>query len=157
VRFSADVAYLAPGATLPCVETAEIERKSALPVSADPLAPAVTPVQSPRIGDVDAFGDLTGVGETPTVSWTAPSVGTPTAYVVEVSRLDAAGGVTSATPVLRHTTAQLKVTVPPGILVAGATYFARVTALVSTVPITAPYRGASVLSRASALTGTFTR
>jgi hypothetical protein len=43
------------------------------------------------------------------------------------------------------------------VLEAGATYFARITALVSTAPIAAPYRGASVLAQASALTGTFTR
>jgi len=59
--------------------------------------------------------------------------------------------------VLRYVTSRLHVALPPGILEAGATYFARITALVNSAPITAPFRGTNVFSRASTLTGTFTR
>jgi hypothetical protein len=157
VTLAADVSYLAPGASVPWLEPSEIERRDALPVAPGPFVPVVTPVTSPRIGGADAFEDRTGVGASPILSWSAPSVGAPTGYLVEVCRLDAVGGATSRTPILRYATARQKVTIPPGVLEAGATYFARITAIVSTAPITAPFRGASVSARASALTGTFSR
>lgn len=157
VRFAAEVSYLATGATLPWRETSVIERRDALPANTGPFAPAVTPVGSPQIGGASAFDDRAGVGETPVLSWTAPFAGTPTGYLVEVYRLGAAGAVTTRTSVLRYATARLTVTLPPGLLETGATYFARITALVSTAPISAPYRGASVLAQASTLTGTFSR
>jgi hypothetical protein len=157
VRFAAEVSYLATGATLPWRETSVVERRDALPANTGPFAPAVTPVGSPQIGGASAFDDRAGVGETPVLSWSAPSVGTPTGYVVEVYRLDAAGSATSRTLALRYGTSRQAVTIPPGILQSGATYFARITALVSTAPITAPYRGASLMAQASTLTGTFSR
>jgi hypothetical protein len=157
VSLSADVTYLAPGATMPWWESSVIERRDALPVTGGPLVPTVTPVLNPRLGGADAFQDLTGVGETPTLSWSATSIGLPTGYLVEVSRLDVAGGATSRTILLRYATNRQAITIPPGVLQSGATYFARITALVSSAPITAPYRGASVLARASTLTGTFSR
>jgi len=157
VSFSADVAYVAPGATTPWLERSEIETRTALPVAAGPFTPAVTPVGSPQIGGASALEDRVGVGESPTISWSAPSVGTPTGYLVEVSRLDVKDGATISTPVLRYATARLHVALPPGMLEAGATYFARITALVNSAPITAPFRGTNVFSRASTLTGTFTR
>jgi hypothetical protein len=157
VRLSAEVSYLAPGAARPWLERSEIEAREPLPARAGPFAPAVTPVLLPRIGSADAHQDLVGVGETPTISWSPPSVGIPTGYLVEVSRLDVAGGATSRTTLLRYGTSRQVVTIPPGILQTGTTYFARITAIVSTAPVTAPYRGASVHARASTLTGTFGR
>jgi hypothetical protein len=157
VSLAAEVSYLAPGASRPWIESSEIERRDALPASAGAFAPAVTPATAPQIGGVDAFQDRMGVGETPVLSWSAPSKGSPTGYVVEVCRLDAKGGATTRTSVLRYNTPRHSIRLPPGVLEAGATYFARITALVSTAPIAAPYREASVLAQASALTGTFTR
>ena len=63
-----------------------------------------------------AFADQAGVGETPVLSWTPPSVGTPTGYLVEVFRLEAAGAGTTRTPVLRYATAHVTVILPPGLL-----------------------------------------
>jgi hypothetical protein len=157
VSFSAEVSYLAPGANRPWIESSGIERRDPLPAPAGAFAPAVTPAMAPQIGGVDAFQDRTGVGETPVLSWSAPSKGSPTGYVVEVCRLDAKAGATTSTAVLRFNTPRQSIRIPPGVLEAGRTYFARITALVSTAPIAVPYRGSSVLSQASVLTGTFAR
>jgi len=49
------------------------------------------------------------------------------------------------------------VTVPPGILVSGQSYFARITAEGAGFPGATPLRAAHVATRATVLTGLFTR
>ncbi|MCE9571872.1 MAG: hypothetical protein K8W52_01830 [Deltaproteobacteria bacterium] len=74
----------------PGVETAlpaNVEvNTSELPSAEHPVVPLVSPPRAPRIAQRDLFTDQTGVGLTPTLSWTAPAVGTPTAYIIQVLR-----------------------------------------------------------------------
>jgi hypothetical protein len=154
-RFAVSVSYLAPGASVPLVEESVVERRDPVPAAAS-LDPAVGPPRSPKVNDLDAFADQASVGVTPTFSWLAPAVGSPTTYVVEVYRLGAEGAATVSTPVLRYFTKGTSITVPPRILEAGATYFARIEARVTLVAHdTAPLRTSDAGSVASALTGTF--
>jgi hypothetical protein len=157
VAFEAGVTYLAPGASQPWLEPSGIDRRDALPAAAGPSGPSLTPVRSPRIDGADAFEDHAGVAETPTLSWEVPAVGAPTAYRVEVARLDASGEATVPAVVLRYATVRTRVTLPPGVLEAGKAYFARIVAIASSAPATAPYRQATLRSQAAALTGVFSR
>jgi hypothetical protein len=156
VTFAVQVGYLLPGATSALVEVAEIGRRDPLPVEPGPILPAVSPVVSVRIEGSDAFADGAGVGETPTLSWSPPAVGDPTAYLVEVYRLGATGGATTRSKVLRYATRGTQVAIPPGVLERGGTYYASVTAVVGAVPYEiAPFGWETVGARARALTGTF--
>ena len=155
-RFVAQVSYLQAGATEPLLERAGLTGRDPLPVASGPVVPAMTPVLSPQLNGADAFQDATGVGVSPTLSWSAPSTGTPTAYVVEVAMLGTRGTATTSSTVLRYATSATQVTVPPGLLATGQTYYARITAESSTVPYSvAPFRSANAYSRATTLTGTF--
>jgi len=155
-RFGAQVQYLVPGATTPFVDVAGVEQRSPLPLVDAPLVPAIGPVLELRIHGSDALQDHTGVTGTPTLSWSAPSTGQPTAYLVEVFRLLERAGATTSSLVLRYTTSNTAVTLPPNVLQGGGLYYAKVTAEVSGVPYdTAPFRTANVFARATSLTGTF--
>ena len=156
VRFSAPVTYLADGAESPLFETAEIEQRDPLPTPGGAIVPAISPVVSIQINGGDAFLDNSGVTTTPTFLWSPPEVGQPTAYVIEVFSLVAAGQSTSSSLVLRYSTRSSRISIPPGILTAGGSYYAKVTAEVSAIPYdTAPFRTANVFARATSLTGTF--
>src|SRR5262249_18328743 len=61
----------------------------------DPVVPVVGPVADLHVGGQDLDTARTGVGTTPTISWTAPALGTPTSYeihVFEVGRSGVLGG-----------------------------------------------------------------
>jgi hypothetical protein len=78
--------------------------------------------------------------------------------VIEVYKLGTSGGATTSSLALRYVTraATVTVTVPPGVLEVGGTYYAKITAEVSTVPYAlAPFRRANVYARATVLSGTF--
>ncbi|HTT71008.1 MAG TPA: hypothetical protein VMG32_07260 [Anaeromyxobacteraceae bacterium] len=163
VTFTALVSYTAAGATSALAEPVVIGRRE--PTSPSPttsLAPTLTPVESPTLtpaGGTAAslFSALTGVGLTPTLAWSAPSTGSPSSYAVDLFALAAVGGATVATPVLTYLTSSTSVTLPPGVLASGNTYFARITA--RTIPgdpfATAPLRRLDTAAFASALTATF--
>jgi hypothetical protein len=166
VDFTATATYVGPGspAPTPLSVPVSVGQRDALP-TASALRPALSPVQAPVIvssagSPASAFSTLTGLGLTPSFSWTTPSTGVPTRYTVDVYRLGAADGATTATRVSSLTTTGTSVPVPPNTLVAGSIYFARITAwafapdpLSGTPP--APFRRPSVYSRAETLTGTF--
>jgi hypothetical protein len=155
--FRADVTYLAAGATNPLVETASLVRRDALPVAAGTIVPGVTPVRLPLVNGADALTDQASVTGTPLLSWLPPATGSPTAYLVQVYELKASGPSSVSAEVLRYATSATAVTIPPGVLAAGATYYARITALVAAVPLdSAPFRAANVYQKAETLTGLFT-
>jgi hypothetical protein len=157
VRYAVAVGYQAPGALQPLYEIASIAQDDALPVQPATIAPTLTPVRSPTIGGQSALADQTAVTTTPTFSWTAPSTGIPTVYELDIYSLQAAAGASQATLVVRYLTASSSASLPPGVLAAGGTYFARITAIANDVPtLLAPLRYSPVGARASMLTGTFT-
>jgi hypothetical protein len=158
VSYEAAVSYLAPGATLPAIDVASVSRRDAIPAPSGTIAPIVSPALSPRLNGEDAFPDrATPVTTTPTLSWSPPTTGVPTAYVVELFKLSAQGASTMRTLVMRYATRNLEITVPPGVLGKGVTYYAKIDAQVTTVPFdAAPLRRANVYASANTLTGTFT-
>jgi len=156
-RFRVPVSYLAPGAATPRIDWAEVSRRDPLP--ADPaVVPAIGPALAVQLNGEDALVDHAGVTATPKFSWSAPTAGTPSAYLLDIYELTADGdGGTVATLVLHYATGRLQVAVPPGILQTGGVYYAKLTAEASDVAYDrAPMRVANVFARASALTGTFT-
>lgn len=52
-----------------------------------PVTPLVGPVAKPQIAGLDLLVPQVGVGLTPTVSWQAPALGTPTSYEVKLLAL----------------------------------------------------------------------
>ncbi len=94
------------------------------------ITPQVGPPRDMRINGAAATGELTSVGLAPLLSWTPPSVGTPNYYVVRLYELFATStGGTSRLQVMSVTTAQAQVRLPPGVLVAGKTYYVQVSAV----------------------------
>jgi hypothetical protein len=51
-----------------------------------PLRPLVSPPRAPTINGLDLFTDHDGVGVTPTIAWQKPSLGQPTAYIINIER-----------------------------------------------------------------------
>ncbi|NTX62080.1 hypothetical protein HUA74_15575 [Myxococcus sp. CA051A] len=97
-------------------------------VEGQPLAPLLTPVRSLSIDGAVATVDQTMTSLTPTLSWSAPAAGTPSAHEVSIRRLFVSGTRTVAALGVRIRTAQSHVTLPPGVLVPGASYIMSVRA-----------------------------
>jgi hypothetical protein len=98
-----------------------------LPSLTSPLQPLIGTVLSPTINGNDFFSDQSGVGSSPTISWAAPSFGTPSGYRVIVSIVNKnAAFITSGLPI--YTTAT-SVTLPPGSLTSGLYYCVRLEAI----------------------------
>jgi hypothetical protein len=150
VAFTARVDYVAPGASAPLSESASVVRAEPMsPAPQSPILPAVSPVRSPSIA--------ISAGQT-TISWTTPAVPSspPTpSYRVEVYWLRASGTASVSSPVLRYLTSSTQVVIPPGVLVPGSSYYARITAELPGAAGSAPFRRANTQSAASALTAIF--
>lgn len=96
----------------------EVDRSLAAPGSVVPL---IGPVVSPKVNGLDAYGTLTGVGITPTVSWSAPAIGTASRYYVRVMRV-VPGTIPTRTVALVIETSATSVQIPPGIIMSGESY-----------------------------------
>lgn len=121
VIYNFDVDLVPPGGMDPIRVAASATRQDPMsPAPMDPIGPVVGPPTAPLLNGMDAFVARSGVGSQPTVSWSPPSLGAPTSYVVTIDRAfqlpPAPGelGYLSAT-VYRDTA----FTVPPGFLQAG--------------------------------------
>ncbi len=87
------------------------------------LGPVVGPVQSPTINGASLFADHGGVSTTPTLAWSAPTVGTANAYRVRVNQLSSSGGNTTSSDVAEMFTADTSITLPPNVLQSGQSYY----------------------------------
>jgi hypothetical protein len=157
VRYDATVSYTAGTAT-PLQAVATVQRREPMsPSPASPIVPGVSPVQAPAINGVSLFTAQTSVGTTPTLSWSAPATGAPTSYRVTIYRLYVSGTASAASPVATWAVTSTSVAVPAGVLAAGQTYFAALTAFVQSPDTfsTAPNRTSNVWNQATALTATF--
>jgi hypothetical protein len=127
-ELSSPVPAYAPGASSPAYIQALLRREAAVAATVA-TTPALGPVQEVRHEDwSSAFAPRTGVGLLPLLRWTAPAIGSPSAYVVRVHRLDNDGGTTRNTVVGQIVTATTSVRLPPGFLEPGVTYVATVSA-----------------------------
>jgi hypothetical protein len=75
------------------------------------LRPIVSVPRDVRVNGQPAQAGITGAGQSPTLSWTAPALGAPGAYTLWVS-----GPPAAPTPGLRIVTRATQVTIPPGLL-----------------------------------------
>jgi hypothetical protein len=99
------------------------------PTSASPLAPVVSPVNNPTIAGVSFFNNQSGVSATPTISWTAPTIGTVNAYQVYIGMLINPASTIQNIPVANFITTGTSVSIPPGLLSAGTEYIAQINAI----------------------------
>jgi hypothetical protein len=132
-------------------------------VTGKPIVPTVGPVQNIQVAGKDTPYDqiTTGVGETPMITWTAPSLGTPTRYRVTVIDLtdvmDMNGGLS-----LRRTVAHIyvktpNVAIPAGVLQAGKHYYIQVMATVrDNDDFAAPFTNTERNASATMFTGVIT-
>jgi len=90
--------------------------------AAGPIRPVLTPVQEVKVEGQSAFGALSGISTTPTLTWSAPAVGTPSSYAVSLYQLP-------STSVAVLFTTETSMTLPPGLLEEGNAYYFQITAL----------------------------
>jgi hypothetical protein len=90
-------------------------------------------------GAASFFGGGTGIGTTPTISWSPPRIGSPDVYSVTVTAVSNVAGETRTPNVATIYTPETSVTLRPGILQAGQSYVFRVQAERRT-NVLAPFR-----------------
>src|SRR5205085_1762067 len=117
--------------------------------------PIIGSPTAPRINGADAFQAQIGVGTQPLLSWSPPTLGTPTQYGV---------GLTIATGVQAGDINQLGITlysgtsilIPPGFIKAGRSYQGTISATISPHDISSPVlNGETPLDSANADIGLF--
>ena len=87
-----------------------------------------TPPAAPLIGGKDAFAPRSGVGPTPSISWSAPAIGKPTSYVVGIDGGNTPpqkGDIVSLSATIYSGTS---FTLPAGYLRSGGAYSGSITA-----------------------------
>jgi hypothetical protein len=152
------VQYLAPGATDPVTMNAYLTRIDPLGGLAQPLGMNLSPPTAPMIAGRDAFTAQSAVGATPVLSWSAPRTGKPDGYIVYLYEITNDSGTTDDTYVATLYGTATALTIPPGLLAIGHTYFAYVTAYIApnAKPVVGPYRRGFPNAYADLLTATFT-
>ncbi len=115
------------------------------------IQPLVGPVTNFQIAGQDAYGTLTAVGQSPTVSWDPPALGQADFYVVSVERAYNDGG-TTAIEFLRSITTEDTSVVVAG-LETGESYLIGVTALsdIGVDRIATPFQSSLPAGSASAV------
>jgi hypothetical protein len=122
------------------------------------IAPLVSPVTAITVNGAAAAG-ATGTGESPTISWTAPSIGTPTGYTVILDKVANNLNQTTLTELAVFDTAGTSLQIPTGLIETG-TNTGYVVIIFATVeagwePATAPFRTPMPLAQISAVSGVF--
>ncbi len=126
-----------------------------------PVVPRLDVVGAVQVNGMTMAPDelYTGVGATPTVSFTAPTYGVADYYSVAVIQLDditdVDGGLLRARNIGAVRTRNTSVTIPPGMMQAGSYYFLRVTAIHG-YKLTSPGAYTHDLAYSSAVTGIIT-
>lgn len=119
------------GTASPRTAVAVVAQSAAMSPALSPVVvPRISPPRRPTVGGRDAFQPQSGVGTTPVLAWSAPDIGSPSRYEVEVYRLTEDQGISRRTLVLR---AELKggtssLRIPPDVLLAGQPYHASIRA-----------------------------
>ncbi|MGA2004558.1 MAG: hypothetical protein ABSG70_14325, partial [Terriglobales bacterium] len=122
-EYDAATFYTAPGASNSAsLTTSAYGYTTTLPTATSPIVPLVGVVQNPNVNGTSFFANQTGAGVAPTLTWSAPSVGTATFYRVRVNLLSNNGGNSTFTTVAVLSTQETSLQIPPGVLTAGQTY-----------------------------------
>jgi hypothetical protein len=115
--------YTAPGATNSAPWSTLVDGvNTTLPTSTSPIKPLVGVVTNPTINGQNFFVDQTGVGLTPTLKWSPPSLGRATFYEVDIVQFSNIGGNTIPTAVITVRTQITVLTIPQGLMSAGQGY-----------------------------------
>jgi len=88
------------------------------------IAPTLGPPLDIRVNDQPAYGELLGIGNTPKVTWTPPSLGKAAAYVITLRRLDPGGQLTRT--IASFSTEDTTFRIPDGLLDVGYYYYLRI-------------------------------
>jgi hypothetical protein len=80
----------------------------------DPVVPLLGPPTAPQINGNDAFAFLHGAGAQPTISWSVPSLGTATKYLLTVAPVNFTANQVATTTIVLYDRTSLKL--PPGIV-----------------------------------------
>lgn len=127
-QYNASTSYVAPGATSSvALATYTYGYTPALPTATSPIRPMVGVVTNPSVSSADFFTERTGIGLTPTLTWTPPTTGIANLYIVGVYQLLNDGGNTDAVRIATIQTQRSSITLPPGLLVAGQSYVFQIT------------------------------
>jgi hypothetical protein len=122
-QWFAQMNYTAPGATNSvAIFTRATGSSTKLPTPTRPIKPLIGTVGKPSINHRDFFADRTGVGTTPTLRWSPPSLGPTTFYSVQVYLLANDGGNTTKTPIAILYTQRTSLLIPTGVLSEGQAY-----------------------------------
>lgn len=128
-RWLAYTNYTAPGATNSTpIFTLAYGFDINLPTTTHPITPLIDVVNRPSVNHKNFFVDRTGVGTTPTLRWSPPSVGTANFYSVQIFLLGNNGGNTTKTSIAVLDTPRTSLLVPKGLLTAGQAYVFRIRA-----------------------------
>jgi hypothetical protein len=115
--------YLAPGATKSASLFTEVYGSTpTLPTSTSPLKPLAGVVSTPSVNGENFFENQSGVGITPTLSWSPPTVGAANNYRVWIYQLSNNAGNTGYNVIAAFYTQSTSLVVPPGVLSAGQAY-----------------------------------
>jgi hypothetical protein len=133
VEYNAEASIAAPGALHPatCRVTAvrRLPMPATGPLSVDPL---ISPPKNPQVGGMSLFNALAGVGQTPTFTWSAPTLGTATSYTLRLFKLTVDASKSTLVdcygPVLSAKVTTPSFRVPDGIITAGNSYFVTIQA-----------------------------
>jgi len=123
LNWLAQTNYLAPGATnsAPLITFVAVSTLK-LPTATSPIKPLAGVVSKPSINRKNFFKDRSGVGTTPTLRWSPPSVGKANNYLVQISQLSNNGGNTVISFVAQFFTQSRSLVVPAGLLNSGSAY-----------------------------------
>jgi hypothetical protein len=106
------------------------------------LTPLISGVRNLAINQMDLMSPRTGVGLTPTITWAAPAVGTPTSYIVQLFQVTNVSGATRVKLVASFNTKDTSLQIPQTFLASGASFMIAVTAGLlpaGTDPTTKPF------------------
>jgi hypothetical protein len=150
-----------PGVSASVADVAVMEvTTNELPSAEHPVVPLVTPPRAPQIDGRDLFADETAVGETPVLSWSAPAVGQPSAYVVALRRWDVqfqqASLADAGTLIVPGDVTSVRI--PAHVLDAGAQYLVHIAAISQQgqdVRVNSLYTAAIPFGYAELVTNTF--
>lgn len=121
--WSVDVPYTAPGAsTSTDVFGGPFGFGTALPTSTQPLELLIGGPTNPTVNGHKFASNLTSVGLTPALAWSAPSTGTASYYQLFVWRLVKNGTSSEAHLHATVQTSATSLTIPPGLLTTGEAY-----------------------------------
>lgn len=118
-----------------------------------PAEPQLSPPINIKVNDVPAVDTVSGIGFSPMITFSPPSLGSPAVYIIAIRRLDPGGSTTRTTAIFSTTETTLRI--PDGLLDFGYYYYFRITVRAK-FDIAQPFKSGTTNAFASALTGILT-